>query len=96
MKNIPGIKIFSAELEDKEKSGILSFACERYSSEELGMILDEDFDIAVRTGYHCAPLVHDVIESKEYGGTVRVGVSMFTTENDVDALVEAVKELMEE
>ena len=96
LKNIPGIKIFSAEIDDKEKSGILSFACERYSSEELGMILDEDFDIAVRTGYHCAPLVHDVIESKEYGGTVRVGVSMFTTENDVDALVEAVKELMEE
>ncbi len=93
---IPRVVVFGTELSLEERVGILSFACERYTSEDLGMILDEDFDIAVRTGYHCAPLVHDVIGSKAYGGTVRVGVSMFTVEKEVDALVEAVKELMEE
>ena len=60
------------------------------------MILDEDFDIAVWTGYHYAPLVHDLIGSVEYGGTVRVSMGRFTTEREVQALVEAVKELMEE
>ena len=60
------------------------------------MILDEDFDIAVRTGYHCAPLIHDLIGSVEYGGTVRVSLGRFTSEEDVLAMVKAVKELMEE
>ncbi len=96
LQEIAGVEVFASELGTDERVGILSFACERYTSEDLGMILDEDFDIAVRTGYHCAPLVHDVIGSKKYGGTVRVGVSMFTVEKEVDALVEAVKELMEE
>ena len=28
------------------------------NSNDVGTILDEDFDIAVRTGYHCAPYIH--------------------------------------
>lgn len=95
LSNIEGVRILGAQpLENSV--GILSFVCDRYRSEELGMILDEDFDIAVRTGYHCAPLVHDLIGSVEYGGTVRVSMGRFTTETEVQALVEAVKELMEE
>ncbi len=96
LREIQGITIFSNCLEVDERVGIASFACERYTSDELGMILDEDFDIAVRTGYHCAPLVHDIIGSKKYGGTVRVGVSKFTTDQELDALIKAMKELMEE
>ena len=38
--------------------GIVSFTVEGYKSEDIGMILDEDYDIAVRTGYHCAPHIH--------------------------------------
>lgn len=92
---IEGVTLLGAQPIEKS-AGILSFVCDRYTADELGMILDEDFDIAVRTGYHCAPLVHDVIGSVEYGGTVRVSMGRFTTEADVQALVEAVKELMEE
>ena len=40
---------------------IVSFNLKNYKSEEIGIILDDDFEIAVRTGYHCAPFIHRVI-----------------------------------
>lgn len=40
---------------------IVSANIEWYSAEEVGNILDEKFDIAVRTGYHCSPLIHEFI-----------------------------------
>lgn len=80
--------------EDK-RIGILSFNLEGYKAEDVGMILDEDYDIAVRTGYHCAPFVHDILEDKKSLGTVRVGIGRYNTEKDLDALVNAVNELCE-
>ena len=64
-----------------------------YKSDEVGSILDEEFDIAVRTGYHCAPLIHDFIGSKEYNGTVRISLNYFNTKEDIDTLIEAIKSL---
>ena len=57
------------------------------------MILDADYDIAVRTGYHCAPLIHEYLDDKEYLGVVRVSMSMFTTTDEIDALCGALGEI---
>ena len=73
--------------------GIVSFVVEGYKSEDVGMILDEDFNIAVRTGYHCAPFIHSHLNDVKYSGTVRVGISQFTKREDIDALVEALSDL---
>lgn len=73
--------------------GIVSFAVEGYSSDDVGTILAEDYDICVRTGYHCAPYVHDFIESKKYNGTVRVSFSGFNTKDEIDILVDSIQEL---
>ena len=73
--------------------GIISFNVEGYSSDEVGTILSEDYDICVRTGYHCCPYIHDFIDSKKYTGTVRVSLSGFNTKKEIDELIEAIKEL---
>lgn len=73
--------------------GIISFNVDGYSSEEVGDILSDEFDICVRTGYHCSPLVHDFIGTKELGGTVRVSFGAFNTLEEIDALVNALKTL---
>jgi selenocysteine lyase/cysteine desulfurase len=65
---------------------VLSLGFEKYMSDDAGTILDGEYDIAVRTGYHCAPLVH-------YGGTVRISMGQFTTKEDVDELVAAVRDM---
>jgi Selenocysteine lyase len=59
----------------------------------LASYLDQDYDIAVRTGYHCAPLVHKLIGTESSKGTVRASVSFFNTEEDVGQIVAAIKEL---
>lgn len=74
-------------------SGIISFNVEGYLAEEVGNILDEEYDICVRTGYHCCPYVHDFIGSKEFNGTVRVSFNYFNTKEEIDKLVEALDTL---
>lgn len=92
MSCIDGVKIFGVA--DRYKSvGIISFSMEGYTAEELGVILDEDFDIAVRTGYHCAPYIHKYLKDTDTLGTVRVGLSQFTTEKDIDLLIKALREI---
>lgn len=73
--------------------GIVSFNVFGYTADDVGTILSEDYDICVRTGYHCAPFVHDFINSKEYFGTVRISFSGFNTKDEIDALISALKEM---
>ena len=75
---------------------IVSFNLKNYKSEEIGIILDNDFEIAVRTGYHCAPFIHRWLKDEKYLGTVRVGIGKFNTKEDIDALLEAIREISEE
>ena len=74
-------------------TGIISINVKGYTADEVGVILDEEFDICVRTGYHCSPLVHDFIDSKEYYGTVRISFNYFNTTEDIDRLIEALETL---
>lgn len=69
--------------------GIVSLNVEGYQAQEVGILLDEEYHIAVRTGYHCAPLIHKYLKDEMYGGTVRVSIGRFSTEEELDQLVEA-------
>lgn len=92
MGQIDGVTLYVPQ--DRERHiGIVSFQLEGYRADEVGMILDEDYHISVRTGYHCAPLVHDIIGSKTVGGTVRASLGWFSTEEDVKKLIKAVEEI---
>ena len=74
-------------------TSVISFNVDGYEPSEVGMILDQDFDIAVRTGFHCAPLVHQLIGTDKRMGTVRASVGYFNTEEDIDRLITAIKEI---
>lgn len=73
--------------------GIVSFAIKEYEAEEVGDILNDEYEIAVRTGYHCAPLIHKYLGSLNTRGTVRVSIGRFNTKEDIDLLIAALKEL---
>ena len=77
-------------------TSVLSFNVPDYEADEIGVILNEDFDIAVRTGYHCAPFIHTFLNTIETKGTVRVSLGYFNTEEDVVALVNAITDIMED
>jgi selenocysteine lyase/cysteine desulfurase len=60
--------------------------------EAVGAILDGDFNIAVRTGLHCAPLVHENLGTIT-AGTVRFSPGNFNTESDIDRAIEAMSKI---
>ena len=67
--------------------GVVSCLFDDYSSDNIGDVLDR-YEIAVRTGLHCAPIAHKTLKTFP-AGTVRFSVSYFTTEADFLALEEA-------
>ncbi len=91
LKKIKGLIIYAPK--DYIPRGIVSFNLEGYKADEVGTILSEEFDICVRTGYHCAPIVHDFIDSKKYLGTVRISFSGFNTKEEIDCLINALREM---
>lgn len=92
LEQIEGVTLYVPQNREQH-IGIVSFQLEGYRADEVGMILDEDYQISVRTGYHCAPLIHERIGSKTMGGTVRASFGWFSTEEDVIKLIKAVEEL---
>ena len=92
LSKLKKIKLFIPE-DNNKVFGVVSFAVLGYESDEVGKILDDEYDICVRTGFHCAPLVHDFIDSLEYNGTVRSSLSYFTTKDDIDNFIKALKSL---
>lgn len=93
LEPIEGITVYLPAQREKHIA-IVSFVVEGYLSEEIGEILDADFDIAVRTGYHCAPWIHDYIKDKESLGTVRVGVGRYTEKSSIDELIAALIDIL--
>lgn len=57
-----------------------------------GMILDRDHDISVRTGLLCAAPIHKSIGTFPTG-TVRISPGYFTTEEETDMLIDALKQI---
>jgi cysteine desulfurase family protein len=59
---------------------------------DVGMMLDVDFDIACRTGLHCAPLVHEQLGTAAHGA-VRLSLGPFTTDEDISTAIGGVTEI---
>lgn len=60
--------------------------------EEVNYALESSYDIHVRSGLHCAPLLLEYIGVHPWG-TVRASPSYFTTDEEVDKLIDAVKDI---
>jgi len=71
---------------------VASIAMRGLDASELAMILDGEFGIEVRSGLHCAALIHDAIGSPP-GGTLRISASEDTSDDDLNHLAEALTEI---
>ena len=89
LKTVQGITLYS----EKNASGIVSFAHESIPSEMFAQILSDEYNIAVRGGLHCAPLMHEYLKSEQ--GLVRASLSEFNTPNEVLSFYNAVKEIVQ-
>ena len=79
----------------KYHAGIIAFNIAGLKAADVGMILDQDYNIAVRTGHQCAPLISKYLHNEDYAGVVRASVGRFTTKEEIDTFVRAVREIAE-
>ncbi|MCR5332629.1 MAG: cysteine desulfurase [Bacilli bacterium] len=81
MKKVPGIVIYNEESE----AGIITFNIKGVFSQDLATFLNSR-GIAARSGQHCAKILPDFLNELS---TVRASFYMYTTKEEIDALVEA-------
>lgn len=91
LRGLNNMKLYVPESE--EVFGIVSVSVDGYSPSDVGTILYDEYGIAVRTGFHCAPYIHQFIGSELVGGTVRVSLGAFSTISDIDSLICALETL---
>ncbi len=72
--------------------GVIAFNINNLHSNEVADILNEKYDICVRSGYHCAPIKHKALGTLEQGA-VRVSISYFNTFSEIQKLLYAVKHI---
>jgi cysteine desulfurase / selenocysteine lyase len=92
LDEIGGFQVFGHRNPER-RVGTLSFRCEALPAAELGGILDQAFDIAIRPGLHCAPYIHRALGTFPEGA-VRVSPGAFNTEADIDQLATALAEVV--
>lgn len=73
---------------------LFSFIVSGIDPSDIGYILDENYGIIVRTGLHCAPLIHEHIGTSP-AGSVRVSPSFFTTDKEVETFNSAMDDILE-
>lgn len=88
LQQIKGITVYS----QPNKSGIVAFNVGKHDSTEIADMLSEKYDIAVRGGLQCAPLMHKYMGTLDQG-VVRASVSCVTTKQECYALLNAVEML---
>jgi selenocysteine lyase/cysteine desulfurase len=91
LMGIEGVTILGPKL-GQNKTGIVSFYLRNVDSSEVAFILDQSFQIAVRAGFHCTPLAHEAAGTEGIGA-VRASLGYYTTDEEVESLIEAVKEI---
>ncbi|MBA4188429.1 MAG: cysteine desulfurase [Planctomycetaceae bacterium] len=91
LAEMPGFEVFGHG-NPTGRVGTVSFRCEVMPASDLGAILDQSFDIAIRPGLHCAPYVHKAVGSYP-DGLARVSPGPFSTVAEIDTLIEALKEV---
>ena len=82
LMELEGIEIYIPENLDNH-IGVVSFNIDNFKAGDIGRILNDEFNINVRIGHHCAPLIGEFLDGYAKDGTVRVSIGYFNTLDDI-------------
>lgn len=88
---IPGVRVYG-DHSSPDRCPIVTLNIEDIDSALVSDELAYNYDIAVRAGAHCAPLMHEALGTGEQGA-VRFSFGYYNTEDDADAAAEAVRRI---
>ncbi|BBK62583.1 cysteine desulfurase [Amedibacterium intestinale] len=93
VKQISNVEILCEE--NTNRCALVSLRLHGIASEEAMDLLSQNYDICVRGGIHCAPLLHKQLHT-ETCGLLRFSFSKDNTKEEVDIALKALQEIMEE
>lgn len=85
------IRLYST-IEGYLNSGIIALLLEGMDSSEVANILDSKYHIAVRPGFHCAPLAHKALGTDKTG-LVRLSPGYFNTHDEIQYVIKCINEI---
>ncbi len=88
LSELPDVRIIGTA---KEKAGVVSFLMDGIHPHDLGTVLDQ-LGVAIRTGHHCA---QPVMEFYGVPATARASLAFYNVREDIDLLVQGLKEARE-
>jgi len=91
-RQTPGVTVYGPS-GDQPRVATLSIGFDRVPSSRAGEMLDADYHLCVRSGLHCAPLVHRDAHTIEHQGLVRFSLGWFNDDEDIDQAIDAVREI---
>ncbi len=91
LASINGVTVYGSSNPD-ESVGIISFTIKDKTVSEIGQRLDEESGILTRVGLHCAPAAHETIGTFPEG-TVRLAPGVFTTMDEIQQTLKAIKRI---
>ena len=77
----------------RNHTAVLSCNVAGWEAGDVGTMLDVDYNIAVRTGLQCAPLVHEEVGTASLKGTVRFSIGPFNTIDHIEQAIAAMEEI---
>lgn len=89
---IEGVELYCQE-DLSDHIAVLSFNIIGLEALDTGTMLDGEYNIACRSGLHCAPLVHEHLGTDKIGGSVRMSIGPFATETHIEKVITAVSQI---
>ena len=93
IKQYPEIKVYGDF--SQPKTGVIALNIQDIESGLVSDLLWQEYEIATRPGYHCAPLMHETLGTKQQG-IVRFSFSSFNTEEDVYETLKALDTIIKD
>ncbi|MFC1855370.1 aminotransferase class V-fold PLP-dependent enzyme [Thermodesulfobacteriota bacterium] len=92
LATIAGLTLYGTD-NHEDKVGVFTFNIAGHEPSMLASTLDREYNIMVRAGLHCAPLAHESVGTIDRGA-VRMSIGHITTKDEIDALTEALKDII--
>lgn len=91
LMKIDGVKLYQGNFNKESYAPVVSFNVREIHSEQVAAWLNKN-GIAVRGGYHCAPVAH-ITRGTKNSGTVRISPSFNTTKKEINILLNLVRKI---
>ncbi len=91
LTQIEGVEVYGPK-DPKQRVGLATFNIKDMNPHDVALTLDTEYDIAVRSGHHCAlPLIRELFNLNE--GNVRASTYVYNTLDEIERLISAVEDI---